>query len=120
MKRLLSFLTISCAAGLPLTAAAFDFGPEQHFLAAETRAPSLSGSRADSNPFEDAASRSARSADEEPVASTNAESGKRTATHPASARRNAASAAAAGAGAGSPQRPPSALSWQSLLPGSIQ
>ncbi|HJU08399.1 MAG TPA: hypothetical protein VJ727_07970 [Rhodanobacteraceae bacterium] len=121
MKRLISLLTILGAAGLPLTAAAFDYGPDQQrFLAAETRAPSLPDTRGDSSSFSDTLSHPARAADDEAPVEPNPESGKRAVPHPASARRNTVPPVAPGPGTGSPQRPPSALSWQSLLPGSIQ
>jgi len=122
MKRLISLLTILGAAGLPLTAAAFDYGPgQQRFLAAETRAPSLPDTRGDSSPFADTVSRPARAADDEAPVEPSSESEKRPVPHPASARRNTVPPPATpGPGAGSPQRPQSALSWQSLLPGSIQ
>jgi hypothetical protein len=122
MKRLISLLTILGAAGLPLTAAAFDYGPDQQrFLAAETRAPSLPDTRGDSSSFADTISHPARAADDEAPVEPNPESEKRPVPHPASARRNTVPPPATpGPGAGSPPRPPSALSWQSLLPGSIQ
>jgi hypothetical protein len=124
MKRLISFLTLLCAAGLPLTAAAFDYGSDQRLLAAEAATPSVPGGRGENNPFADAASHRASAVDDgAPAAAINPEvdADKRPAPRTPSARRSVASPAAApGPGMGSPQRPPSALSWQSLLPGSIQ
>ena len=119
MKRTISFLTLLCAAGLPLTAAAFDYGPGQRLIAVEAHAPSLPDARGDGDPFADA--HGARAVDDNATPATNPESGKHPPVRPHTARRAATvPPALPGPGAGSPQRSPGSLSWQSLLPGSIQ
>ena len=120
MKRPISLLTMLCAAGLPLTAAAFDYGPGERLIAVEAHAPSLPDARGESDPFADAAAHRGRAADDDATAAANPESGKRPALRPHAARRTATPPPAPGPGAGSPQHPPGTLSWQSLLPGSIQ
>ena len=121
MKRLLALLTVSCAAGLPLTAAAFDYGSDPRFVAAETGTPALPGARGENNPFADAASRHARVADDDAPVAADSETDKHPAPRAPTARRNAAPGAGApGPASSSPQRAQSVLSWQSLLPGSIQ
>ncbi|HEY3520603.1 MAG TPA: hypothetical protein VGK80_06125 [Rhodanobacteraceae bacterium] len=121
MKRPISLLTMLCAAGLPLSAAAFDYGPGQRLIAVEAHAPSLPDARGDSDPFEDVAAHRGHAVDDDATATPNPESGKHAAARPHTARRTATPPPATpGPGAGSPQHPPGTLSWQSLLPGSIQ
>ncbi|MGH8211752.1 MAG: hypothetical protein ACREPP_00815 [Rhodanobacteraceae bacterium] len=121
MKRPISLLTMLCAAGLPLTAAAFDYGPGQHFLAVEARAPSVPDARGGSDPFADAAEHRGRAVDDDAPVTAGPESGKHAAVRPHAARGAATPPPATpGPGAGSPQHSPGTVSWQSLLPGSIQ
>jgi hypothetical protein len=121
MKHPISLMMVLCAAGLPLTAAAFDYGPGQRLIAVEAHAPSLPDARGDSDPFSDASAHRGRPVDDDTTAAADPGSAK----HPA-VRRHAARAAVAphaarpGPGADSSQHPPGTLSWQSLLPGSIQ
>ena len=110
-------MTVLMVAGLPLTAAALDYGPNQRFLAAESRAPSLPAPAAETASFSDPTS---------PRAGGGAAATTDPAQH-ATARTNARRktpvtmpAQAQGAGTESPQHDASPLSWQSLLPGSIQ
>ena len=103
-------------AGLPLTAAALDYGPSQRFLVAESRAPSLPAPAAGTAPFSDPTSPRAGGGVADagnPVAHTAARSDMRHKTLPAAVP-------AQGAGVELPRHADSPLSWQSLLPGSIQ
>jgi hypothetical protein len=123
MKRLSLLLTVLGAAGLPLTAAALDYGPGQRILAAETSAPSLPNAHGGENPFSELVSPHHAHADDEdsaPNAGTgnsgnNGNSDPKAA--PPTARRN--NAPTPGPGTSTPPRQ-GVLSWQSLLPGSIQ
>ncbi|MBS0431680.1 MAG: hypothetical protein JSS21_04655 [Proteobacteria bacterium] len=115
MKVLASLITMLTMAGLPLTAAALDYGPSQRFLAAETHAPSLTAPAAEAAPFAYSTSRHAGGA-------TGASDPPQPPATQSTARRKPSPAIPA-PGAGGVEPPPrgaSPLSWQSLLPGSIQ
>lgn len=119
MKRLSLLLTVLCAAGLPLTAAALDYGPSERMLAAETSAPSLPGAHSDDNPFSELVSPHRTHADDDDSGSgSTAGNGNNEAkpTPPTARRSNAPTPGPATAA----PRKHGVLSWQSLLPGSIQ
>jgi hypothetical protein len=121
MKRLSLLLTVLGAAGLPLTAAALDYGPGQRILAAETSAPSLPNAHGGENPFSELVSPHHTHADDEDSATNAGSSGNSgnadQKAAPPTARRN--NAPTPGPGTSTPPRQ-GVLSWQSLLPGSIQ
>ncbi len=123
MKRWSLCLTVLCSAGLPLTAAAFDYGTDSRFLAAETGAPTLPGARGEGNAYDDMASHRSHTDDDDAPPAPSPEQPEAHLAPPRAlnARRNAASPVAA-PGSGAPPQPHtrSVLSWQSLLPGSIQ
>lgn len=119
MKTFSMLLTVLCAAGLPLTAAALDYGPSQRMLAAETSAPSLPSTHGDENPFSELVAPHRAHADEEDSgsASGNSNGDAKPAQQP-TARRS--SAPSPGPATPAPAARHGVLSWQSLLPGSIQ
>ncbi|HET9834929.1 MAG TPA: hypothetical protein VFP88_01080 [Rhodanobacteraceae bacterium] len=117
MKRLSLLLTVLCAAGLPLTAAALDFGPGQRMLAAETSAPSLPSAHSDS-PLAELVSPHRSHADDEDSSSTS-NNGSNGDAKPATPTARRSSGQASGPATATPPRH-GVLSWQSLLPGSIQ
>ncbi|HJU26387.1 MAG TPA: hypothetical protein VJ722_06920 [Rhodanobacteraceae bacterium] len=120
MKRFISLLTVLCATGLPMTAAALDYGTDQRFLAAEAGAPSLPGARED-NPFAAMASHRTRADQEDTQSSPNAEPDPHANAARATAHRKPVPPSTApGPGTAPPQHGQTVLSWQSLLPGSIQ
>lgn len=123
MKRLPLLLTVLCAAGLPLTAAALDYGPGEHMLAAEASAPSLPSTRNDDNgyagfttshraPMDDGDSTAA--------ASSNNDDADPPAPAPAPKRTVRRATAPIHAAPGPAKPGHGVLTWQSLLPGSIQ
>lgn len=117
MKRLAMLLVVLSLAGLPLAAAALDYGPSQLLAAADRNAPQLPSPGAhaatmDATPKPDLADTAA---------------GDATAAAPAPAGAPRAHAAPNGIASNKPQphtaKPapqPTQASWQSLLPGSIQ
>lgn len=117
MKRVSLLLTVLCAAGLPLTAAALDYGPGEHMLAAETSAPSLPSAHGDGNPFAELVSPHRAHADDDD--SSSASSSSNADAKPATPTARRSSAPAPGPSTAAPPRH-GVLSWQSLLPGSIQ
>ena len=118
MKRISLLLTVMCAAGLPLTAAALDYGPDQRILAAETSAPSLPSTHGDENPFSELVAPHRTHADDDDSGSTSGSGNNDPkTTPPPTARRS--SAPTPGPATTPPPRH-GVLSWQSLLPGSIQ
>ncbi|MER3547202.1 MAG: hypothetical protein C4338_06205 [Rhodanobacteraceae bacterium] len=123
MKRLSFLLTVLCTSGLPLTAAAFDYGTDQRFLAAETPAPVLPSARSEGNPYGDMASHRSHADDDDasPVAASPEEARPAPSRTPGARRIPTSPAAVPGVGAAPPpQHTHGILSWQSLLPGSIQ
>ena len=124
MKCLSLYLTVACAAGLPLTASAFDYGPDQHMLAVEASAPSLPASRDSETPFPGlTASHHAHDDDDDGAAAP--PSADNDAPRPGppehTARRSAPPATPAPAHVQpAPAHGHNVVSWQSLLPGSIQ
>lgn len=122
MKRLSLVLTLLCAAGVPLTAAALDYGPDQRMLAAEASTPPLPGARGDENPFGPlGAAHRVRSDDEASAGTaTTSDNESHVASHASHAAASRPVAPAVGTGPAPNARSRSVLSWQSLLPGSIQ
>ena len=115
MKRLSLLLTVLCAAGLPLTAAALDYGPSERMLAAETSAPSLPSAHSDENPFSELVSPHRTHADDDDSGAGNGNNEAK--PPPPTARRS--NAPTPGPATATPPKH-GVLSWQSLLPGSIQ
>ncbi len=125
MKHLSLLVTVLLAGGLPLTAAALDYGPSRPMLAVETGAPQLPGSRSQSSSFE-SANRPDSSDDPEAEAEVPAPAAPPRDTRPAatggehlrppgtSSARNKTPPPA------KPAHEGTGLSWQALLPGSIQ
>ncbi|HEX7129795.1 MAG TPA: hypothetical protein VF217_06950 [Rhodanobacteraceae bacterium] len=118
MKTFSLLLAALCAAGLPLTAAALDYGPGERMLAAETSAPALPNAHGEDNSFPElVAPHRARLGDDGSASSANAGNGDaKPAPQPTARRGNAPTP---GPAAVSTQQH-GVLSWQSLLPGSIQ
>jgi len=117
MKRLSLLLTVLCAAGLPLTAAALDYGPSERMLAAETSAPSLPSAHSDENPFSELVSPHRTHADDDDPGYVADNSNNDAKPTPPTARRS--NAPTPGPASATPPKH-GVLSWQSLLPGSIQ
>ena len=117
MKRLSLLLTVLCAAGLPLTAAALDYGPSERMLAAETSAPSLPSAHSDENPFSELVSPHRTHADDDDSGSVAGNGNNEAKPTPPTARRS--NAPTPGPASATPPKH-GVLSWQSLLPGSIQ
>lgn len=120
MKRISLLLTVLCAAGLPLTAAALDYGPDQRMVAAESAAPTLPSTHGDENPFAELTTPHHPHADDDDKATATAGNNDGDAKPnppPPTARRGGAPAP--GPAASAPAKH-GVLSWQSLLPGSIQ
>lgn len=129
MKRSWLWLAVLLIGGVPLTAAAVDYGPNAPLLAADTNAPQLPGSQVNA---------AARGEMPKPEVTADEDGGGDSAPGPssvpermvpsASSPRTVAPAHETGAAArnkprASTARPAQALptpSWQSLLPGSIQ
>ncbi|HET7557369.1 MAG TPA: hypothetical protein VFK08_04765 [Rhodanobacteraceae bacterium] len=118
MKRLSLLLTVLCAAGLPLTAAALDYGPSERMLAAETSAPSLPGAHNDENPFSELVAPHRAHADDDDSASSSSGNGNND-PKPAAPTARRGNAPTPGPATAAPRKH-GVLSWQSLLPGSIQ
>lgn len=115
MKRLSLLLTVLCAAGLPLTAAALDYGPSERMLAAETSAPSLPSTHGGENPFSELVAPHRAHADDDD-SNTASSSNDAKPAQPTARRSNAPMP---GPASNTPPRH-GVISWQSLLPGSIQ
>jgi hypothetical protein len=123
MKHLPLWLTVLLLGGLPLTAAAFDYGPNRTLLAAENGAPQLPvlpqhevPSGAMSKPDVMTAS-SVESPNPSPAEPRMAASP----VPPAAAARPRGPTASNGLRGANPKQPaPGPATWQSLLPGSIQ
>ena len=122
MKHLSLWLTVLLLGGLPLTAAALDYGPNRNLLAAENGAPQLPVLQQ-----RDAAGAAASRSD---MMAASVEDRNPAPAEPRMIAPSASSAAAArprGPTASNPlrnanpQQPaPGPATWQSLLPGSIQ
>ena len=125
MRRSSLWLTVLLIGGVPLTAAAVDYGPNAPLLAADTNAPQLPGSQV-----------GAAARGEKPDVMADSEDGGGDAPGPISAPQHmtpsssSAHAAAPAHGTTARNKPPvpaihpaptpPTASWQSLLPGSIQ
>lgn len=118
MKTFSLLLTVLCAAGLSPTAAALDYGPGQYMLAAETSAPSLPSARDDDNPLAELVSPHRSHAEDEDSSSASGNGGNADAK-PAAPTARRSSGPTPGPATATPPRQ-GVLSWQSLLPGSIQ
>lgn len=117
MKRLSLLLIVLGAAGLPLTAAALDYGPDQRMIAAESSAPALPSAHGDENPFTELTSPHHNRADDDDSGTPGVSNNDAKPAPPPTARRS--SAPTPGPAAPAPAHH-GVLSWQSLLPGSIQ
>jgi hypothetical protein len=122
MKHLPLWLTVLLLGGVPLTAAAFDYGPNRTLLAAENGAPQLpvlqqrdAPSGALSKP-EVVTAASAESPNPSSAQSRMTPSASVT----AAARPHEPTASNQSHGANPEQPAPGPATWQSLLPGSIQ
>lgn len=114
MMRISLLLTVLGIVALPLTAAALDYGPDQRMLAAEASAPSLPSTHNDENPYAAlTATHRAHMDDDDSAAQPEPPPVPRN-----TVRRDTTPAVSAPA-AGSPHGH-GVLTWQSLLPGSIQ
>lgn len=121
MKCLCVLLTVLCVAGVPLTAAGLDYGPDQRMLAAEASMPTLPGARGDENPFgPHGAAHRARGDDEATAGTATTSDNESHATHTPRAAAMRPIVPAVGTGSTPNARGHGVLSWQSLLPGSIQ
>ncbi|MES2403046.1 MAG: hypothetical protein V4567_01760 [Pseudomonadota bacterium] len=123
MKRSSLWLTVLLIGGVPLTAAAVDYGPNAPLLAADSNAPQLPGSQGN-----------ATARGEKPDVMADSEDGGDSAPGPSAAPQrmtpSSSSPHAAPAHGTAARNKPSApashpaptptASWQSLLPGSIQ
>ncbi|WIG54528.1 MAG: hypothetical protein OJF61_000314 [Rhodanobacteraceae bacterium] len=129
MRRSSLWLTVLLIGGVPLTAAAVDYGPNAPLLAADTNAPQLPGSQAGASARGEM-SRPDVTADSEDAGSDAAPGPAATPQHmtpSASSPHAAAPARGLGTARNKPSAPashpaqtPPTASWQSLLPGSIQ
>lgn len=126
MRRSSLCLTVLLVGGVPLTAAAVDYGPNAPLLAADSNAPQLPGSqmgtaargempKPDVMTDEDGGGDSIP-AQQRMTPSTSSPRSVVSARNPGPAARNKPPASSAHA---APPTPPTAA-WQSLLPGSIQ
>ncbi|MEO6967996.1 MAG: hypothetical protein ABI132_06030 [Rhodanobacteraceae bacterium] len=122
MKSLSLFLILLCATGVPLTAAALDYGSSQRMLAAEAGMPTPPGARGDENPFSLPSATHRAHGDDETAAGTATASDNEShaASHTAHAAVSRPVTPAISTGPAPNARGHSVLSWQSLLPGSIQ
>lgn len=122
MRRSSLWLTVLLIGGLPLTAAAVDYGPNAPLLAADTNAPQLPGSQGTT---------SARGEMSKADVMADEDGGGDSAPGPSSTPQHMMPHAAApahgttarnkpAAPASHPAPTPPTASWQSLLPGSIQ
>src|SRR5690348_14415359 len=111
MKRISLLLTVLCAAGLPLTAAALDYGPSQRMLAAETSAPSLPSSHGGENPFSELVAPHRTHADDDDSGTASGSSNNDTKPAQPTARRS--NAPTPGPAAATPPKH-AVVSWQSL------
>ena len=120
MKRVSLLLSVLCAAGVPLSAAALDYGPEQRMVAAEASAPALPSLQPERSSFTSVLHQGRP--DDDVVSATPPISSAESNSHPSAVAHIAHAPAVPTPG---PTRAPrthshSVLSWQSLLPGSIQ
>ncbi|TAN02635.1 MAG: hypothetical protein EPN36_16165 [Rhodanobacteraceae bacterium] len=133
MRQLSLWMTVLLLGGLPLAAAAVDYGPNSTLLAADTGAPQLPGALGHGSPKGESAksglmtldaNASDDSAEANEVAPLPASQrmSPSTASPPASTPRNAGASASnkSRAPTSRPTAVPAPASWQSLLPGSIQ
>jgi hypothetical protein len=123
MKHLPLWLTVLLLGGVPLTAAAFDYGPNRTLLAAENGAPQLpvlqqrdapSGALSKPEVMKAASAESPNPSSAEPRMTPSSASAA------AAARSRGPTASNQSHGANPEQPAPGPATWQSLLPGSIQ
>lgn len=128
MKHLSMWLTVLLLGGLPLVAAALDYGPNRPLLAAENGAPQLPGARTQAAapgalPSPDITEASVDETPDSPAAALRMTPSAASPAAPAALPRGHGTsasnkpAAATRAKAAAPSDP---ASWRSLLPGSIQ
>lgn len=122
------WLAVLLLAGAPLTAAAVDYGPNAHLLAADSNAPQLPGAQVDAAargemPKPDYISPDA----DEPAGGAPSPAAPQRMTPSSASPRTTPATANPGPTASNKPRvpvahpvPPPTATWQSLLPGSIQ
>lgn len=127
MKRLSPWLAVLIFCSVPLTAAAFDYGPNRALLAAGADAPQLPGAEARAAargemPRPDAMPEDAATDADTSAPAPRAIRPAATPSRPGPAIRNPGPSASnkPRTPAAQPAPAPAAASWQSLLPGSIQ
>jgi hypothetical protein len=123
MKHLAPWLTVLLAGCFPLTAAAFDYGPNHPLLAAENGAPQLPALQSHQTSADSAKPGvTATSAVErpDPMAPRMTPSASSPPPDTARSRGPTASAKPLSATSTPPATAPGPATWQSLLPGSIQ
>ncbi|HEX7370105.1 MAG TPA: hypothetical protein VF284_07480 [Rhodanobacteraceae bacterium] len=125
MKHLSLCVTVLLLGGVPLTAAALDYGPNAPLLAAETASPQLPGAQVHAVAHGEMPQPEAMTADDGNDAGGNPSTqhlAPSSSAHPG-ASRHVPGPAASNKPHGSVAHPtpvPHTASWQSLLPGSIQ
>jgi len=128
MRRSSLWLTVLLIGGVPLTAAAVDYGPNAPLLAADTNAPQLPGSQVSaaargemSKPDVVADSEDSGSDAPGPTSAPQHMTPSSSSPHAAAPAHSLGTARNKPAAAASHAVPaPPTASWQSLLPGSIQ
>lgn len=125
MKQLSMWLTVVLLGGLPLAAAALDYGPNRPLLAAENGAPQLRTAPESATSMQATKPDLAEAGDDTPeAAATPPRMAPSTASPPATtATRSPGPSANNKPRVQAPARPvalPESATWRSLLPGSIQ
>lgn len=124
MKRLSPWLAVLLLGSVPLSAAAFDYGPNPTLLAGDSGAPRLPGADVQAAEHGEMPGAAALPADNDDADATNAapapEASRR--TRPVPVRRAPGPSASNKPHAPVPHALPAShtATWQSLLPGSIQ
>ncbi|MBS0381501.1 MAG: hypothetical protein JSR56_03625 [Proteobacteria bacterium] len=121
MKRLSLCLAVILLGGLPLAAAALDYGPDRPLLAAENGAPQLPTARESVSAMQ--VTKPDLAEPEDTQEATTPQRMTPSAASPAPAPRGTGPSASNKPRASAPPKPaaqPDAATWRSLLPGSIQ
>jgi hypothetical protein len=120
MKHVPLWLTVLLLGGLPLTAAALDYGPNRTLLAAENGAPQLPVLQQRDAPNGAMSRPEAASTESPSPSSAEPRMSPSSASAAATARPRGPTASNKSRGANPEQPAPGPATWQSLLPGSIQ